>query len=85
MTGRAVTGGSERVEPCTTGQQGKLLMCPTPRTHFKFFHTTYPESRSNKDVFRRTIEMPQRARLLKGNCCLKVHNAHQKLLSPISG
>ena len=38
-----------------------------------------------KDVYRRTIEMPQRALLLKVNCCLKVHNAHQKLLSPISG
>ena len=31
------------------------------------------------------IEMPQRARTLKVNCCLKVHNAHLKLLSPISG
>ena len=38
-----------------------------------------------KDVYRRTIEMPQRSRTFKVNCCLKVHNAHLKLLSPISG
>ena len=29
--------------------------------------------------------MPQRARTFKVNCCLNVHNAHLKLLSPISG
>ena len=29
--------------------------------------------------------MPQRARTFQINCCLKVHNAHLKLLSPISG
>ena len=27
----------------------------------------------------------QRARIFMGNCCLKVHNAHLKLASPISG
>ena len=30
-----------------------------------------------KDVYRRIIEMPQRTRIFKVNCCLKVHNAHQ--------
>ena len=29
--------------------------------------------------------MSQRARTFKVNCCLKDHNAHQNLLSPISG
>ena len=29
--------------------------------------------------------MPQRARTFKVNCCLKVHNAHLNLLSPILG
>ena len=38
-----------------------------------------------KDVYRRTIEMPQRARTFQVNCCLKVHDAHLKLLWPISG
>ena len=38
-----------------------------------------------KDVYRRTIEIPQRTHLFKVNCHLKVHNVHQKLLSPISG
>ena len=40
-----------------------------------------------KDVYSRTIEMLdlQRARTFKVNCCLKVHNPHQKLLSPILG
>ena len=36
-----------------------------------------------KDVYRRTIEMPQRTRNFNVNCCLKVHNAHLNLLSPI--
>ena len=27
-----------------------------------------------EDVCRRTIEIPQRARILNANCCLKVHN-----------
>ena len=38
-----------------------------------------------KNVYRRTIEMPQRAHIFKVNCSLKVHNSHLKLLSPISG
>ena len=38
-----------------------------------------------KDVCRRTIEMLQRAHILKVNCCLKVHNARLKLASQISG
>ena len=38
-----------------------------------------------KDVHRGTIEMPQGAHTFKVNCCLKVHNAHLKLLTPISG
>ena len=38
-----------------------------------------------KDVYRRTIEMPERARTFQIICCLRVHNAHLKLLSPISG
>ena len=36
-----------------------------------------------KDVCSRTIEMPQCARIFKVNCCLKVHNAHLQILSPI--
>ena len=44
---------------------------------------TYPERRSTVD--RRTIEILQRARIFQSNCCLKVHNAHSKLASPISG
>ena len=31
-----------------------------------------------KDVYRRIIEMPQRARTFQVNYCLKVHNAHPK-------
>ena len=38
-----------------------------------------------KDVYRRTMEVPQCAHTFQVNCCLKVHNAHPKLLSPISG
>ena len=36
-------------------------------------------------VYRGTIEMPQRGHTFQVNCCLKVHNAHLKLLSPILG
>ena len=35
------------------------------------------------DVYSRTIEIPQRARIFKANCCLKVHNAHLMFASPI--
>ena len=28
--------------------------------------------------------MPQRARIFEVNCCLRFHNAHQKVLLPIS-
>ena len=38
-----------------------------------------------EDVYRRTIEMLQRTRIFKANCCLKVQNAHFKLTLPISG
>ena len=38
-----------------------------------------------KEVYRRTIEIPQRARIFKANRCSKIHNAHLKLASPISG
>ena len=37
-----------------------------------------------KDVYRRTIETPQRAGTFKVNCCLKVHNAHLKLQATIT-
>ena len=36
-----------------------------------------------KDVYSRTIEILQCVYILKANCCLKVHNAHLKLASPI--
>ena len=38
-----------------------------------------------KYVYRRTIEILQRARLFKANCCSKVHKAYLKLSLPISG
>ena len=38
-----------------------------------------------KDVYRRTIEIPQRTHISKANCCVKVHNVHLKLALPISG
>ena len=47
--------------------------------------TNVSRKRQYKDVYRGTIEMLQRARTFQLNCCLKIHNAHLKLLSPISG
>ena len=41
--------------------------------------------RQSKDVYRRTIEIPQCAGIFKVNCWLKVHNAYLKLASLISG
>ena len=32
----------------------------------------------------RTIGIPQRARVIKANCCLKVHNAHLKYIISMS-
>ena len=34
-----------------------------------------------KDVYWKTIEILQRAHIFKGNCCLKVHDAHLNLAS----
>ena len=42
-------------------------------------------NRIPKGTLQRCTKFPQRARLLKANCCLKVHNAHLELTSPISG
>ena len=41
--------------------------------------------RQYKAVKRSRIKIPQWTRIFKVNCCLKVHNAHLKLASPISG
>ena len=38
-----------------------------------------------KDVYTRAIEIPQRTHIFKAYCCLKGHNVHLKLASPISG
>ena len=41
-------------------------------------HKLYPESHSKKTL-RRIIEIPQRTRIFKANCCLNIHKAHLKL------
>ena len=48
---------------------------------------TIPISRKAqyKDVFRRTIEIPQRARIFKANSYLKAQNAHLKVTIAYSG
>ena len=38
-----------------------------------------------KDVYRRTIEIPQCTSMFKANHCLKVHNVHFKVASSILG
>ena len=38
-----------------------------------------------KDVYERTIEIPQRTRIFKVRHCLKVHSAHLKLALSILG
>ena len=38
-----------------------------------------------KDDCSGRIEILQRVYIFKANCCLKAHNAHLKLASPISG
>ena len=37
-----------------------------------------------KDVYRWTIEFSQHTHIFKVDCCLKVHNAHLKLVSSVS-
>ena len=39
-----------------------------------------PRNTQYKDVYRRTIEILQRTRIFKANCCLKVHNVSLKLV-----
>ena len=41
---------------------------------------TYPGKHNTKA---RTVEFPKCAHIFKVNCCLKVHNAHFKISSPI--
>ena len=40
---------------------------------------------STKTIYDRTIEIPQRTRIFKADCCLEVHNVHLKLALTISG
>ena len=47
---------------------------------WKVISVTYPGKRNTKA---RTIEFPKCAHIFKVNCCLKVHNAHFKIASPI--
>ena len=66
------------------------MVTPSLKYHFRHIHEmTFCKHVSRKpqykDVYKRTIEMPQRARIFMVNWCLNVHNAHLKLLSPISG
>ena len=64
-----------------------LIMFLYKNKSVKYNSKVYTVSRNPqyKDVYRRTIEMPQRARPFKVNFCLNVHNAHLILLSKISG
>ena len=64
-----------------------LLQATLQMKDLKNYHTLSEHQRrccvsrkpQYKNVYRRTIEMPQRARSFQFNCCLKVHNAHLKL------
>ena len=49
------------------------------------FPLDWQRRRIPKDVCKRTIEILKSARIFKVNCCLKVHNAHLNLVSPIPG
>ena len=44
-----------------------------------------PRNAQYRNVYRRTIEIPQRNRIFKANCCLKVYNVHLKWASSILG
>ena len=67
--------------------------CVTSNFQVKFFTENCTKTKNigptlrkaqYKDVSMRTIEILQRARSLKANCCFNVHNVHLKLASPIS-
>ena len=65
---------------------------PTPFSPIQFnpvhFHAVAAKTTRKgqyKYVHKRTIEILQRAHIFNTNCCLKVHNAHLKLVSQISG
>ena len=84
-----VSSYTENVMGCLIAQMvmTKWLVSYLLNAQTKTFHPKSIVSRNvqYKDVHTRTMEIPQRALILKGNHCLKVHNAHFKLVSPICG
>ena len=52
---------------------------------FQFENKSISQNGQYKDVYGRTMEIPQRTHIFKVNCCLKVHSVHLKLAFPISG
>ena len=57
----------------------------TPYSLFTLQILTVSRKSQYKDDCRGTIEIPQRARIFKANCCLKIHNVHLNRASQISG
>ena len=64
--------------PCTLSPPALCTWCMGCTPLYSEQYTQY------KDIYRRTIEMLQSVCIFKANCCLKVHNAHLMLSSPIS-
>ena len=64
--------------PCTLSPPVLCTWCMMCTPLYSEQYTQY------KDIYRRTIEMLQSVCIFKANCCLKVHNAHLMLSSPIS-
>ena len=48
------------------------------RENFYVLGKLYPENASDEDTCKRTIEIPQRTRIIKASFCLKVHNVPLK-------
>ena len=94
---RGVCHGDGILRGCGQGMCPRKGLCIPPPRHGQPAVGTHPAGMHScnllnasrkpqeKGVYRRTREMPQRARTFQVNCCLKVHNAHLKLLSSISG
>ena len=71
--------------PSCTKSLNVSILCSLSDILTKYYSDNVSRKPQYKDVYRRTVEMPQCAHTYQVNCCLKVHNAHLKLLSPISG
>ena len=79
-----VKGQRSFCSPCTNSSHDNFKCCVVVEFPQKW-QRNVTRNGQYKYVYRRIIKIPQRTRIFKVDHCLKVHYAHVKLASPISG